>query len=522
MPPPEDDTAARSPHERRFDAIVIGSGIGGLSAAVTLANEGYSVAVFEAAKQFGGLLNPFSRGKYRFDPAVHYLGECGPGQLFDRLLRELGVHGDVAFREIEPNGFDRLVFPDREIAVPRGVERFFALLAQNFPAERDGLERFFALLAELHLAAPATLAPREWGLSMPSPRDIPRLLRSHRGTFAAVLDEHFRDPLLKAVLAGQSGDYALPPSRASAMIALGMIDHYLGGAWSIAGGSGALRDVLVARLRAKSAALFRQSPVRSIEVDDRRVVGVRCQDGSLVRAGIVISNADSTTTYHSLIARDAIGPLARRRVPALVPSLSAVSVFIGARLDLHGTDLTDANVWHHADVDVEGRYQAIANGSLPFQSSSEFFLTSQSRKDSHAAGVLPHTFQVTSLCTESAFARWRDTVAPRRDEEYESLKRALAASALDCAERYVPGIARRADVVEVATPLSHARFVNAPRGALYGPEQTPEQVANRPSVRGLVTGLFLCGSSVAGGGVVSCALSGNAAGLEARAWLRSG
>ena len=80
-----------------YDAIVIGSGAGGLSAALKLARSDYSVMLLEAMPSFGGYLNPFRRKGYTFDTGLHYLGELGEEDRFWRLLDELGVVESMKF-----------------------------------------------------------------------------------------------------------------------------------------------------------------------------------------------------------------------------------------------------------------------------------------------------------------------------------------------------------------------------------------------------------------------------------------
>ena len=104
-----------------YDVIVIGSGAGGLSTALSLARKGFSVLLLEAMASFGGYLNPFKRKSYKFDTGLHYMGELNKDDRFWGLLDTLGIADKVNFIELNPDGFDRLIFPE-----PVFLKRFLA------------------------------------------------------------------------------------------------------------------------------------------------------------------------------------------------------------------------------------------------------------------------------------------------------------------------------------------------------------------------------------------------------------
>ena len=133
---------------------------------------------------------------------------------FDERLDGLGLDR-VRFRELSPDGFDRLVFPGYEVATCRGVDRYEDRLAKDFPRDRDGLGRFFALLRGFR-AAMSALSGKSARERLGALPHLPIFLRYGRATYGELLDDLVADPLLKAVLAAQGGDYGLPPSRASA------------------------------------------------------------------------------------------------------------------------------------------------------------------------------------------------------------------------------------------------------------------------------------------------------------------
>ena len=109
--------------EESFDVIVVGAGIGGLVSAALLARQGRSVLVLDRHVVAGGNATIFRRRGYEFDVGLHYVGGCHEDGVLPRILRAAGA-GDIVFEELDPDGFDVLVFPDLQFRIPRGIDRF--------------------------------------------------------------------------------------------------------------------------------------------------------------------------------------------------------------------------------------------------------------------------------------------------------------------------------------------------------------------------------------------------------------
>jgi phytoene dehydrogenase-like protein len=106
-----------------YDAIVVGSGAGGMAAALKVARADHSVLVLEAAPAFGGCMNPMQKAGYSFHIGVHYLGQLAEGDRFWRALDEIGLADRVQLIELNPDAIDRYVFPDFELRLCKGKER---------------------------------------------------------------------------------------------------------------------------------------------------------------------------------------------------------------------------------------------------------------------------------------------------------------------------------------------------------------------------------------------------------------
>jgi all-trans-retinol 13,14-reductase len=519
-------TAARVKAEppEHVDVAIIGAGPGGLTAGAYLAAQGLSVACFDGHYVAGGCMTQFGRGRrdarYHFDVGLHYVGDCAQDGMIPTLLR--GVGASVDFAELDRDGFDELVFPDLRFAIPVGHERYRARLLEAFPAEKKGIDRYIRFLTELDTVARMT--ERTGGKTTAGVlwRVITggRLVaRYQNATLAALLDDCTKDPRLRAVIAGQNGDYALPPSQVAAVLHAGLSNHYLRGAYYPKGGGQVIADALAGRLEAASGGIYLRRTVSRILVEGGRAVGVELAakkggEPRRIRARAVLSNADYQRTLLELLGPEHLpAGLAEKTRGHTLPAALFMTC-LGVRGEI--PQMRAANIWQFDSYDFEASYRSLDAGE---PATFCAYITSATHKDpdsaAHHAPDGVTSVEVMSLVPGDA-SRWGvspgeiDGRGYRESARYQDRKARLQDELIARLEGVFPGTRDRICFAESATPVTHSRYTRATGGTGYGIACTPEQfLGRRPGFRGPVEGLFLCGASTRSGhGIVGAMSSG--------------
>jgi len=262
------------------DDLVMGSGMAGLAVAARLAHAGRRVIVVEAHEVPGGYAHTFELGRYRFCAQVHYVFGCRPGGSVHGLLEVLGLVDRVPFLELDPDGYDHVVVAAERYRIPSGWEAFRRRMVDLFPDEASALHRYFDTIRDIeHELA---RLPDSIGIAdlLSAPLRFPRLLRMRRWTLARLFDELRLSPRVRTVLAGQCGDYLLPPSQVSLLLHATLVTAYGAGAFYPRHHYAQLVETLVESIRAQPGCeVLLEHEVDRIEVVRGRVESIRTANG---------------------------------------------------------------------------------------------------------------------------------------------------------------------------------------------------------------------------------------------------
>lgn len=498
-----------------WDAIVIGSGIGGLACAALLARHLHKrVLVLERHYTAGGFTHTFSRPGYEWDVGVHYIGDVHrPNSVMRRVFDHLS-NGQLAWADMG-EVYDTIVISGDRYEFPRGEQAFVARMNDYFPQYSQAINRYIARIKKaakhssmffMEKALPPLLS------SFIGPAMRWPAMRDGRLTLAEVFSEVGIPPgsRIAGVLSGQLGDYGLAPKDASFLMHAILVKHYLNGAGYPVGGSSQIAQSILPSIEKQGGKVMISAEVDSVLFNGTKATGVSMTDGRKFFAPQIISDAGWATTWGKLVPQELSNSFGLSgTISGVQASLGHAALYVGVQKDSKTLGLSPSNIWVYPNEDHDKNLQAYVNdpkASLPLA-----YLSFPAAKDPSFAARFPgrSTIEVIGVAPYGRFSEFSNSRWRKRTESYDAIKQDLTEQFLEALYDQCPTVRGCVDHAELSTPLTTKHFTGHSQGEIYGLSHVPARFAYRAlRPQTPFRGLYLTGSDICTAGVGGALMGG--------------
>ncbi|MDR0573118.1 MAG: NAD(P)/FAD-dependent oxidoreductase [Tannerella sp.] len=500
---------------KKYDVVIIGSGLGGLQCGYILSKRGMSVCVLEKNGQAGGCMQTFRRGKYTFDTGFHYIGGLDEGQPLHRLFDYFGLM-NLPWLRMDESGFDEVVINDKSYMFANGYERFVEILSAHFPHQQKNLRKYAAFLRNVSDHIFDSFEKREeeelYGTSL--------FAKSAYDYLTSTID----DPLLRNVLSGTSLKMELNPHTLPLYIFAQINSSYIQSAWRLRGGGSLITDSLINSIEANGGIVRMKAEVTRLMEEDGKIVAAEVNgiqgtrdlseqpvdlsaqnsNAERIEADYFIANTHPAQTLSLITESKLIRNIYRKRIHSLGNTFGMFTVNIALKenevpyLNRNIYIYKTGDVWQYYDYKPElvntcalVSFQAPENGS------------------SYTRNI-----DILTPMYWPEVRQWEGTTIGRRGDDYLSYKSQKAKSCINLASGYIPGLkdfAHPEDAIEkiyASTLLSYRDYTGTPNGSAYGIRKKYDQLMTTLlSPRTPAPNLFLTGQNLNLHGVLGVSMT---------------
>ena len=470
--------------EKKYDIVIIGSGLGGLVSAIILAKEGKKVCVLEKNNQYGGNLQTFVRDKTIFDTGIHYIGGLEKGQNLHGYFSYIGIMDQLRLKKMNEDGYDFITFDNDSNEYPhaQGYDNFVDQLKKFFPEEEETLKKYCDYLQYTCDSFPLYNMVLGEGYQQ-------EILSINAKSY---FDELTKNDKLKAVLAGSNFLYAGIADKTPFYVHALSVNSYMQSSWRCINGGSQITKQLIKQLRNYGGEIYKHSEVVDFGFEEDKLVSVKTKNGKTYFGDIFISNIEPKTTL-KMIGENRLRKSYYKRIQDLEVLIAPFSIYIVFKPE--SFKYINHNYYHFKD---SNRIWDAAN--YTDESWPESYMASMNVSEENQ--VWAESMTGITYMRYDEMLKWENThntVAEKeeRGDEYEKFKAEKTEVFLKEIEKKFPGIRDCIKSIHASTPLSYRDYIGGHHGNLYGyvkDSSNPMKTFISPKTK--IENLFLTGQSI--------------------------
>ncbi len=464
---------------KKYDVVIVGSGLGGLICGLMLSKEGKKVCVLEKHFQIGGCLQTFKRKGKIFDTGMHYVGSYDEGQILNKYFKYFGLKDRIKIKKLNEDAFDIIHFEGKDYKYAMGYENFIDTLSKDFPEEREGIIKYAKKLQEV-----------KDSLDLYNLRELNEMnfveseyITQNTFDFIASCTKNKK---LQNVLAGLNSLYAGIPKKTPLYLHALINNFFIESAYRFVDGSDKLALELEKLIREHGGEVITGKEVVKFAFDEDALTHVETSDGDKIYGNNFISDIHPVLTLEMCDTKK-IRKSFRNRINDLDNTLSVFSLY--AVLKENSFPYLNYN-YYYADTDsiwLADHYKA----GEPFNGYM-LFTPASSKSDEWA-----ESFTAIAYMSIDDVKEWEDTHVEKRGDAYLQFKERKANELLDLIEKRFPGIRNHIDTIYTSTPLTYRDYTGTIDGSLYGVmKDCNDPAASYIAPKTKVPNLFLTGQNI--------------------------
>lgn len=480
-----------------YDAIIIGAGLGGLTAGAKLAKNGKKVLLLEQHYAAGGCATTFKRKDFTVEVGLHELDGFNEQGFKSKIFKELGVFDRVDFVRVPE--FYKSVWRGQSFVVADGLKQLKEDLIKEFPHEEQGILQYFnfvtGLSVEIGMLPKGKFEKIVKGALFPI--YFPKLVKSTKITVGEYLDSIIKDNRLKLILLSNVTYYHDDPYKLSLFyFAAGQASYYQDGGYFIKGGSQKLSNYLMEYIQENGGDVKLSCKVEEIVFEQGKAVGVQYrnkkdEDFTISHAKAIIANTAVPNLVDGLLPGDEAKKL-NIQVKDMENGPSILTLYLGFSKKPkeignkhYSTFVLDDTVGSPKDI--------YANNKERFDKRSFIFVDYGMIE----SALAPEGKSVGALCTMDYYEDW----AGLDKETYKKKKEEVKGLLIERLNKQIPGIKDIIEYSELATAKTIKRYTLNPQGTPYGYAQTLNQSARkRLKAKSIIPGLYYASAWASPGG----------------------